>query len=363
MNRRALLLGGSAVAASGTAWGIMRQRTERSEYAAAIARQRAPLPQDAGWQDIIRFATLAANGHNTQPWQFRLRAHGVEILPDFSRRTPIVDPDDHHLYASLGCATENLLLAAHGAGMPGEAQFEPQNDGRIIIATSRGATHRPPLLDAIPLRQSVRAEFDGSDIPVPTLAAVERAGQIPGVQVSVITGPQKMERLADLIIAGNTQQMGDAAFVAELKRWMRFNPGSALRSGDGLYAPASGSPSLPTWIAAPLFDLLFRVNAENDKYARQMKSTAAAIVISGDRADREHWLLAGRACQRAALQATALGVKSSFVNQPVEVPALREDLAALAGVPGKRPDIVLRLGRGPDLPMSPRRTAEAVIVA
>jgi hypothetical protein len=26
------------------------------------------------------------------------------ILPDLSRRCPAVDPDDHHLFVSLGCA-------------------------------------------------------------------------------------------------------------------------------------------------------------------------------------------------------------------------------------------------------------------
>jgi hypothetical protein len=69
----------------------------------------------------------------------------------------------------------------------------------------------------------------------------------------------------------------------------------------------------------------------------------------------------GRACQRFALQATALGLKHAFVNQPVEVPALRPELAALAGAGDKRPDIVMRFGYGPELPKSPRRPVEAVL--
>ena len=54
----------------------------------------------------------------------------------------------------------------------------------------------------------------------------------------------------------------------------------------------------------------------------------------------------GRACQRFALQATALGLTCSLLNQPDEVPGLRADLASLAGLPGRRPDIVMRFGRG-----------------
>jgi len=86
-------------------------------------------------------------------------------------------------------------------------------------------------------------------------------------------------------------------------------------------------------------------------------------VFVGQQDDREHWMRAGRACQRFALQATVLGLKCAFVNQPVEVAALRPELAALVGLPGRRPDIVLRFGYGPTLPYAPRRPVDAVIRA
>jgi hypothetical protein len=41
-----------------------------------------------------------------------LDKQSIVILPDLSRRCPVVDPDDHHLYVSLGCAAENILQAA-----------------------------------------------------------------------------------------------------------------------------------------------------------------------------------------------------------------------------------------------------------
>src|SRR5687767_13793076 len=73
---------------------------------------------------LVRYATLAASSHNTQPWKFELKPGRIVILPDFSRRCPEVDPDDHHLYASLGCATENLLLAASAAGLNGHYAYD-----------------------------------------------------------------------------------------------------------------------------------------------------------------------------------------------------------------------------------------------
>jgi hypothetical protein len=110
-----------------------------------------------------------------------------------------------------------------------------------------------------------------------------------------------------------------------------------------------------------MFDMAFNADAENKKYAQQISSSAGLAVFVSERDDKEHWVLAGRACQRFALQATALGMKHAFLNQPVEVPALRPELASLVGLPGRRPDIVMRFGYGPALPFSARRPVEAVL--
>lgn len=72
--------------------------------------------------------------------------------------------------------------------------------------------------------------------------------------------------------------------------------------------------------------------------------------------------MVGRASQRFVLQATALGLTCSFLNQPIEVPGLRADLASLVGLPGRRPDIVMRHGRGAALPFSAHRPLAAVMV-
>jgi hypothetical protein len=110
-----------------------------------------------------------------------------------------------------------------------------------------------------------------------------------------------------------------------------------------------------------MFDLLFQKNAENDKYARQINSSAGIAVFVGEKDDPEHWVQAGRACQRFALQATALGLKQAYINQPVEVLKLRPELAALVGTPKRRPNIIMRFGYGPTMPMSLRRPVDAVL--
>ena len=196
---------------------------------------------------------------------------------------------------------------------------------------------------------------DGRPVAAADLAQLEAAGSGPGVRLVLITDRAKITQIGELIIAGNTAQMADPAFVAELKHWLRFSARSAMETGDGLYAAASGNPVLPEALGRFAFDQVFTTAAENDKYARQIASSAGLAVFVAEREDTAHWVAVGRACQRFALTATALGLKHAFLNQPVEVAALRPDLAALIGAPGLRPDLVMRFGYGPTLPWSPRR--------
>ncbi|WP_319944194.1 Acg family FMN-binding oxidoreductase [Mesorhizobium sp. AR10] len=333
------------------------------EYNASVAATRSALKQAPRTSDLIRYATLAANSHNTQPWQFKISDVGIEILPDMARQIAIVDPDNHHLFASLGCAAENLAIAGGARGKPGELSFSPANDGTVMFAFGSGSPVEPAMFDAIPKRQSTRGDYDGKAVSSRDLQTLSAAAAVPGVDLILITDRPQIDRVRDLVVAGNNAQIADAAFVQELKTWLRFSPRQAIVTGDGLFSASGGSPVLPAWLGPAMFDLVFKAKAENEKYARQLASSAGVAVFVAQKEDPEHWILAGRACQRFALQATALGLKHAFINQPVEVAGLRPELAALVGLPERRPDIVMRFGYGAALPFSARRPAESVIIS
>ncbi|MEO5755253.1 MAG: nitroreductase family protein [Mesorhizobium sp.] len=348
--------------AAATYFGL-RTMGSTEEYNASVAATRAALKQAPGTNDLIRYATLAANSHNTQPWRFKISDVGIEILPDMSRQIEIVDPDNHHLFASLGCAAENLAIAGGARGKPGELSFSPANDGTVMFAFGNGSPVEQAMFDAIPKRQSTRGDYDGKAVSSRDLQMLSAAASMPGVDLILITDRPRIDRVRDLVVAGNSAQIADAAFVRELKTWLRFSPRQAILTGDGLFSGSSGNPALPEWLGRVMFDLVFKAKAENDKYARQLASSAGVAVFVAQKDDREHWVLAGRACQRFALQATALGLKHAFINQPVEVSGLRPELATLVGLPGRRPDLVMRFGYGAALPFSARRPAENVILS
>ena len=91
---------GCALAGTGAAYAGLRRMGSMAEYDAAVAAMRAQLPAQPEMADLIRYATLAPNGHNTQPWRFRAsngrlsgfgawvfgretEGHGVALLDSF----------------------------------------------------------------------------------------------------------------------------------------------------------------------------------------------------------------------------------------------------------------------------------------
>ena len=314
-------------------------------------------------QELVRFATLAPSSHNTQCWRFRIEENKIAILPDLSRRCPAVDPDDHHLFVSLGCAAENLQQAALAHGLMAEASFDAaDSDGVLNMALQPTKRVESPLFEAIVHRQSTRSEFDGRALANEQLDLLERAGRGNGVRVQLLTDPQSRERVLEWVVQANTEQINDDAFVAELKSWIRFNDAEAVATGDGLFSRTTGNPTVPRWIGSPLFGFLYTPGNENDKYTKQLRSSAGIAVFISAASDKAHWLEVGRCFERFALQATALGIRNALVNQPVEVARLRPQFAQSLGIGSERPDLIVRFGRAPAMPRSLRRPVAAVLV-
>ena len=353
--RRAAVLGVAAASLAGCG--------RREDYAQAVAATWRLEPPTGGFpvQALVHAATLAANSHNTQAWRFIPVGQRIRIAPDLSRRTPAVDPDDHHMFVSLGCAAETMLQAAGVYGWAGTVEAVDVRAG-LTLAFVPSATGPGPLAGAIPRRASTRSTYDGH--PVSAQALRDLAQSVGGaVDLTLITDRRRMDQATDFIVRGDRAQVGDAAFRRELKAWIRFDTSEALARRDGLFTASTGNPALPRLVGERLFDLAFTDPGETDKIMRQMRSSAGLAVFASATGGPSGWVEAGRAFTRFALNATAAGLKLAFLNQPLEDPATRPDFAHWLGATDRRPDLVVRFGHGPDLPRSLRRPVSQVLVA
>jgi len=332
------------------------------EYARSLRRINQPelADKDELIQTLLRYATLAPSGHNTQSWCFRVEGDYLYLLADLNRRTAVVDPDDHHLFVSLGCAAENLALAAAALGVGQDVETIDGNEPGYRLLLKQSPTVPSPLFDAITQRQSTRSEYDGSSVDDSDLNLLEQVGNGNGVSVRLLTRPDEIAKVLELMTRANAIQIKDRSFRRELESWIRFSDAEAIKRGDGLSARVTGNPACPRGLGKWLFRASLRAGSENAKLTRQVISSAGLAVLISEGDDPRHWAQAGRNFQRLALQATALGLKHAFLNQVVEVASVRAELASFLEVDSGRPDLLIRFGRAPLMPYSLRRPLSEV---
>jgi hypothetical protein len=86
------------------------------------------------------------------------------------------------------------------------------------------------------------------------------------------------------------------------------------------------------------------LGGELGELEQELVAGAPLVLVLGSRTDEPaEWLACGQALEAVLLLATTHGLSAAFLNQVLEIPALRGRVAEL--VPGVRaPQLVLRLG-------------------
>jgi hypothetical protein len=313
--------------------------------------------------EIIRFATLAPSGHNTQPWKFQVQGNTIRILPDPSRRLAVVDPQDRELIISLGCALENLLLAAAQSGFTGEVvNFSADNPECIVITLTPAQAASDPLFDAIRRRQSTRSVYDSQPVPAADLAQLQAVRVEAGVAIQIFTPGPEMEALIQLAGAGDRVQYQDKAFVEELISWLRFNDADAVKNLDGLFSKCTGNPSVPR-VVGEVFVRLGRPDETAKADENKLRSSSGIAVFTTPGDERQDWVNSGRAFERFALTATHLNLAVALMNQPLEVASLRSQLQTVLKLDAAFPQMMVRFGYAAEMPRSLRRSVEQVLAS
>lgn len=314
---------------------------------------------------LVELAILAPSSHNTQPWLFRIRDGSVEVHADRSRTTPVVDPDNRELIISCGAAVGFLRLAMRASGFEGVVERMPSSGTPDLLAIVRpGAPHAmvaedAALIEPMRSRRTNRRAFEPRPIAPALLAHLAESVRREGAWARVLTGEREKHTVADLVADGDRRQADDPAFRRELAEWIRSNHS---RAGDGIPGYTQGIGDLAS-LAGPWIIRTFDWGDGRAATDRQLAEGSPALVVLGTDDDtQEAWVRTGEALARMLLLATLHGLSASFLNQPIEIPELRRKLADALGLSGV-PQLVLRLGYGPEVPPTPRRDLEDVLLA
>lgn len=307
--------------------------------------------------EIIRYATKAPSGHNTQPWRFSFTEKTISITPNFDVALPIVDGDNRELYISLGCAMENLLIAATHFGY--EAQIIQCDKIAIKVALTKSEqVVRDELFHQIERRQNNRSVYSGQKISNQQLAKLQSlSSDICFAEI----GSPLADTLTQYIAKGNEIQMNDKAFREELLSWMRFNGKQVKTTGDGLSYKVFGNPALPGMMAKPIVRQFLKPTSQNKDDMKKIASSSHFVLFTTTHNTVKEWIELGQLLQRFCLTTTELGIASAYCNQPCEVVALASELQKTPPIDEDYPTVLLRIGYAATMPYSPRKKLEEVI--
>jgi nitroreductase len=311
-------------------------------------------PPDEVIAELLRAATLAPSMHNTQPWRFAVRraSQEIELYADPARTLRHTDPHGRAGHIACGAALFNLRLAVMMAGREPVVRLLPDPGKPLLLATVRlGGLYRPGEADrelhaAIAARHTNRRPFSSRPVPPGILADLVAAAGLEGA-VLHLPGREESQRLLHLAAAAERDLLADPGYRAELAQWA-----GGERDREGIPDSAAG-PRDPEG-RTPVRD--FRAAPVDYEWFEENPQLAVLSTGTGTRAD---CLRAGQALERVLLTATARGIATSPLTQPLETADAW--LVRDPGSPPEMPQMILRLGYGLPAPASPRRPVAEVL--
>ncbi|MGB8019741.1 MAG: hypothetical protein WCF04_00770 [Candidatus Nanopelagicales bacterium] len=282
------------------------------------------LPRDGSPQALIAAAVLAANPHNTQPWRFTADTDTITVHADHARALPATDPTDAELVTGLGCAIENLAVAAAAAGQATTVEATGTGDTVARITLRPGAAAEgADLFPAIPRRHTNRGPYRADRaLPEGSLAAgAARLGSLPLVELTWLQSADR-DRFGDLTVRATEAVIADRGQSGEINQWWRATRAEIEAHRDGMTLDAQGLPAVTTFLAKVLppttqqqNDASWLANTRNTHVASAAAYGLLSVTDAGSAAAQ---IQVGRAFQRLHLWATTQGLALHPLNQVTE---------------------------------------------
>ncbi|WP_433567492.1 Acg family FMN-binding oxidoreductase [Nocardia sp. CA-151230] len=317
------------------------------------------LPDHDTIRAAVALAVRAPSVHNTQPWLWRVGDTTVHLYADDSRRLPFADPDSRELVVSCGAALHHLRVALRAVGwQTGVHRFPNPADPRHLAALE--LHHAEPdasatrLARAIARRRSDRRRFTSWEVPPAQVSAVVAAGAAaPGVEVREVDTTGEHARLLRAFVDAATAHRGDVGYNAELAEW------------SGHHASAQGVPARNAVVPSDAMVRPFGDPRLPEAVVSDTEEAARMLLVCTASDDLRGWLRAGEVASAVLLEATARGLATCALSEPLEVTGvrtrIRRDLLGDFGYP----QLIIRMGwaatSAAPVPATPRLPLEDVV--
>lgn len=304
---------------------------------------------------LLRYAVLAPSSHNTQPWTFAIGDRRIDVHVDPAGWLEIADADRRELFLSVGCALENLVVAAERFGFAPVVEHVAEAGTGTLVARvrleERGEGYAPSrstgLFEAIPRRHTNHGAYDDRPVPDEVRRDLEALAVEDGLAIHFTDDPEVRRRVEQLTVRADAVQFADPAWREELGAWMRrgvFGAGWLMSKISGL--------------AVSYLDLSGTVGKKDRDLLR---SAPLLGLVAADRVTRESRVRSGQLFERMFLKATDAGLALQPMNQILQVAETREAFEALLPDAWGTPQITFRLGYADPEEHTPRRPLESYL--
>lgn len=313
--------------------------------------------EDSQVRALADAAAAAPSLYNAQPWHFRCaRGTGTfRVYADSSRAIPEADPDGRGLCIGCGAAVMNLRVAAAQDGLATVTQLLPDPDDHRLLATVRideaaQVEHGlSPLREGIEQRHTGRYPFAAKRMPRDVRAHLAEAAACESV---TLTFPEDwhLRWVLELAAEADARRRGDQRRDEEFRQG---TPAGASAAGAAVVGvPQSAGPRKGD-VSAPVRDFAAgRRTADMGTAPFEKEPQIALLATRGD--SPVDWLRTGQGMQRVLLLATLKGLVNSFETGVLDWAGthwpLRDPVSPAGTV-----QMMLRLGYGPQGPVTPRR--------
>ena len=307
---------------------------------------------------LVGFAILAPSSHNSQPWHFVITDSEIVLRPDFSRALPVSDASNRHLYFALGCALENLLVAADYYGLRFRVEYFSEGDdvARISFMDKEEHSLKDPnghLISFIPKRLMNRTPYEKRPLAPAFLELVRRLSSST-LELRIISDEVQKNAITAALLDFRYRAFDDPSFRAELSSYKRTN---ITRSFLGMPGFTMGF-NTPLSLIAPWMIRHMNVMKLIGKTDRKvLRENTPVFIIAGTYKDEKlDWVRSGQVAERMMLEAGRHGLA-------VAASALPHNPEAFANIfePSFYPQLFFRVGYTKHTPgHSPRLAAEDV---
>lgn len=376
-----LKLGGATLIA--VAGGIVLRAADQGVFSTGKGPAYEPWQN---WQDaataperIVAAGILASNPHNSQPWIFRIEDSRIDLFADRERQIGVIDPFLREMHIGLGCALENMALAAQAEGFTAILELMPALSDQSHVAHLRLDPASPlpsSLYAAIPDRHTDRGSYDPSRPVSPkTFEEIKALLTEADVRLFWYRNEAARAQFSRVAVEATEALIADEEQSRDSHVWWRQDWDQLQERADGITLDTQALGPV-TAIAKILPDLPRQQNdAAFLKNVREvMLPTAAAfgILAIPDHRDPVQRLNCGRAWERIHLWGTTQGLAMQPLNQMCErvdrelqlgsQPAIGEAVRALLNDDAWQAVMPFRLGYSTgNINPSPRRSLENVL--